>query len=43
MNLNSVKFDFNDILICPAVKTTIPSREGISTYYPGGSLPIAQN
>ena len=40
MNLNSVKFDFNDILICPAVQTTIPSREGISAYYPDGSLPI---
>jgi IMP dehydrogenase/GMP reductase len=40
MNMNNTKFDFNDILICPAIQTSIPSREGIDIYYPDGSLPI---
>jgi len=40
MNMNNTKFDFNDILICPAIQTSIPSREGIDVYYPDGSLPI---
>ena len=38
--MNNIKFDFNDILICPAIQTSIPSREGIDIYYPDGSLPI---
>lgn len=38
--MNNTKFDFNDILICPAIQTSIPSREGIDIYYPDGSLPI---
>jgi GMP reductase len=34
------KFDFNDILICPAIQTSIQSRDNIDIYYPDGNLPI---
>lgn len=35
-----LKFDFNDILICPSIQTSISSREDIDIYYPDGNLPI---
>jgi len=34
------KFDFNDILICPAIQTRIPSRKDIDIRYPDGNLPL---
>ena len=41
MNMNKeVKFDFNDILICPSSITKIKSRSNIDIYYPDGNLPI---
>lgn len=36
----SFKLDFDDILICPAIQTSISSREDIDIYYPDGNLPI---
>lgn len=39
--MSNKKFDFNDILICPSIQTSISSREDIDIYYlDGGSLPI---
>ena len=36
----SPKFDFNDILICPSIQTSISSRDNIDLYYRDYSLPL---
>jgi len=38
--MNNIKFDFNDILICPSIQTSISSRKDINIYYPDGNLPL---
>ncbi len=38
--MSNMKFDFNDILICPSIQTSISSRKDISIYYQDGNLPI---
>lgn len=38
--MSNTKFDFNDILICPSIQTSISSRKDISIYYQDGNLPI---
>lgn len=41
MNMNkNIKLDFNDILICPAIQTSISSRNEIEVCYTDGSLPL---
>lgn len=37
---NTTKLDFNDILICPDIQTTISSRDDINIYYHNSCLPL---
>jgi IMP dehydrogenase/GMP reductase len=40
MSMNNTKLDFNDVLIRPAIQTSILSRDDIDIWYPDGNLPL---
>ena len=40
MNSNDIKFDFDDILICPAVQSSVQSRKTVRVLDENGMLPL---